>query len=40
MPQEEIETLLVTAGFTMTSVLPGPPNDFKMIVAGRRDDQL
>jgi len=34
--QEEIEKFLAAAGFTQIKVLPGPPRDFKMIVAGRR----
>lgn len=34
--EEEIKKLLAGAGFTQISVLPGPPRDFKMIVAARR----
>ncbi|HEY2512617.1 MAG TPA: class I SAM-dependent methyltransferase [Polyangiaceae bacterium] len=34
--QEEIETLLGEKGFAEVRVLPGPPRDFKIIVAGRR----
>jgi SAM-dependent methyltransferase len=34
--QEAVEGLLSDAGFTQIRVLPGPPRDFKMIVAGRR----
>jgi SAM-dependent methyltransferase len=34
--QQEIEKLLAERGFTEVKVLPGPPRDFKMIVAGRR----
>ncbi len=34
--QQEIEKLLAERGFTEVKTLPGPPRDFKMIVAGRR----
>jgi SAM-dependent methyltransferase len=34
--QQEIETLLVEKGLTDVKVLPGPPRDFKIVVAGRR----
>ena len=34
--QEEVEKCLADAGFTQVRVLPGPPQDFKMIVAARR----
>jgi SAM-dependent methyltransferase len=34
--QQEIEKLLAERGFTEVKMLPGPPRDFKMIVAGRR----
>ena len=34
--QDEVEKLLAHAGFTDLKVLPGPPKDFKMIVAARR----
>ena len=34
--QEEVEKRLTDAGFTQVRVLPGPPRDFKMIVAARR----
>lgn len=34
--QPEIEELLADKGFTEVKTLPGPPKDFKMIVAGRR----
>jgi SAM-dependent methyltransferase len=34
--QEEVEKRLADAGFTDVRVLPGPPRDFKMIVAARR----
>ncbi len=33
--QAEVEALLGSAGFTELRVLPGPPRDFKMIVAAR-----
>jgi hypothetical protein len=34
--QSEIEKLLVEKGLTEVRTLPGPPRDFKIIVAGRR----
>ena len=34
--QSEIEKLLTDKGFAEVRTLPGPPRDFKMIVAGRR----
>ena len=34
--QPEIEKLLIEKGLTEVRTLPGPPRDFKMIVAGRR----
>jgi SAM-dependent methyltransferase len=34
--QDEVEKRLADAGFTDVRVLPGPPRDFKMIVAARR----
>jgi SAM-dependent methyltransferase len=34
--QSEVEQRLLDAGYTELRVLPGPPRDFKMIVAGRR----
>jgi len=34
--QPEIEKLLADKGFAEVKTLPGPPRDFKMIVAGRR----
>jgi SAM-dependent methyltransferase len=34
--QPEIETLLAEKGLTDVRTLPGPPRDFKIIVAGRR----
>lgn len=34
--QPEIEKLLAEKGFVDVKTLPGPPRDFKMIVAGRR----
>ena len=34
--QQEIEKLLAEKGFTEVRTLPGPPRDFKIIVAGRR----
>jgi SAM-dependent methyltransferase len=34
--QDEVEKHLADAGFTDVRVLPGPPRDFKMIVAARR----
>jgi SAM-dependent methyltransferase len=36
MTQAEAERVLVDAGLTQVKTLPGPPRDFKMIVAGRR----
>jgi len=36
MTQQEIEKLLADKGFAEVKTLPGPPRDFKMIVAGRR----
>jgi SAM-dependent methyltransferase len=35
-PLDEVERQLSGAGFTELRVLPGPPRDFKMIVAARR----
>ena len=34
--QEDIEKLLADKGLTDVRTLPGPPRDFKIIVAGRR----
>jgi SAM-dependent methyltransferase len=34
--QDEVEKRLADVGFTHVRTLPGPPRDFKMIVAGRR----
>jgi SAM-dependent methyltransferase len=34
--QPEIEKLLIDKGLTEVRTLPGPPRDFKMVVAGRR----
>jgi len=34
--RDDVEKLLTDAGFTDLRVLPGPPRDFKMIVAARR----
>ena len=34
--QDEVEKRLADAGFTDVRVLPGPPRDFKMILAARR----
>jgi SAM-dependent methyltransferase len=34
--QQDVEQRLTDAGFTQLRVLPGPPRDFKIIVAGRR----
>jgi SAM-dependent methyltransferase len=34
--QPDIEKLLVEKGFTEVRTLPGPPRDFKIVVAGRR----
>jgi SAM-dependent methyltransferase len=34
--QPELEGLLTEKGFTEVRTLPGPPRDFKMVVAGRR----
>ena len=34
--QQEIEKLLAQSGLTEVRTLPGPPRDFKIIVAGRR----
>jgi SAM-dependent methyltransferase len=34
--QEEIEKRLADAGFTQIRMLPGPPRDFKMVIAARR----
>jgi len=34
--QPEIEKLLAEKGLAEVKTLPGPPRDFKMIVAGRR----
>jgi SAM-dependent methyltransferase len=34
--QEEVKALLDRGGFTDVRTLPGPPRDFKIIVAGRR----
>jgi SAM-dependent methyltransferase len=34
--QQEIEALLTAQGLTEVRALPGPPRDFKIIVAGRR----
>ena len=34
--QQEIEKLLAEKGLTEVKTLPGPPRDFKIIVAGRR----
>ena len=34
--QDEIENRLARANFTQIRALPGPPRDFKMIVAARR----
>lgn len=34
--QAELEQLLSSRGFAEVKVLPGPPRDFKMIIAGRR----
>ena len=34
--QQDVEKLLAAAGYTQITPLPGPPRDFKMIVAARR----
>src|SRR5262249_51534527 len=34
--QEEVERLLADKGFVSVKTLPGPPRDFKMVVAARR----
>jgi hypothetical protein len=34
--QQEIELLLSEKGLTEVRTLPGPPRDFKIVVAGRR----
>jgi hypothetical protein len=34
--QQDIERLLVEKGLTEVRAIPGPPRDFKIIVAGRR----
>jgi ubiquinone/menaquinone biosynthesis C-methylase UbiE len=36
MSQDEIEKRLADACFTSIRVLPGPPRDFKMVIAARR----
>jgi SAM-dependent methyltransferase len=34
--EDEIQKRLADAGFTQIRVLPGPPRDFKIVIAGRR----